>query len=94
MFEAWAASQKPVRIPVERPWTTVKALLETARGAGFDLSSSKQVLGIFLALVGYRASPATLAASLIEAAQQTPAESLFKLPAGLTLPEPGVSGAG
>lgn len=88
-LKRWANGEKNVRIPTgARPWETVQKLLEIGRSSGFDLSSSKQVLGTFLALVSYRASLATLAEGVIKAAQGTGAEALFRRTAAFTLPEP------
>jgi hypothetical protein len=80
-------SEDKVRVPEEvDPWGTTRALLAAARKDGFELSSSKQVLKIFQALMGFGGSPATFAEVVIKHAAGTGGDSAFELPPDFVLP--------
>lgn len=80
-------SEDKVFIPPNAdPWATARRLIEAARTDNFELVSSKRVLHLFQALIGFGASSATLATCVIKHAAGTPADRVFDLPAGFTIP--------
>ena len=84
------AERKNVRIPPNMNaavlWADLAARLSDARMKGYVLNSSKDVLHLFCALVGFPARFSTLAERLLEVSAGTPAEALFQLPAGFVAP--------
>lgn len=72
--------------PNADPWAATLAALRTAREAGFELDSSKGVLHVFQAIIGFRASLAKLAELAIKYAEGTPAAALLDRPADFPLP--------
>ena len=80
-------SEKKVSIPSKRdPWATALKLADAARADDFELTSSKRVLHLFQALIGFGANSATLAERVIEHAVGTPSDRVFELPEHFLLP--------
>lgn len=72
--------------PNADPWGAALSALQVMRAAGFALESSKSVLHVFQAIIGFRASSASLADDVVKRAEGTPAAALLDRPADFPLP--------
>jgi hypothetical protein len=80
-----AAKEPALKIPGD-PWAVLSEMLLVARSKGAEVKSAKDVLRIFLALIGFGASSAAMGGRVIGCAEGTDAQAIFERPPEFELP--------
>jgi len=80
-----AAMEPGLKIPRD-PWGVVSEMLLIARTKGAEVKSAKDLLRVFLALIGFGAALATVGGRVIGCAEGTDAQAIFERPPEFELP--------